>query len=427
MECPKCQAENPETKKFCRKCGEKLLLSCPQCGAEVLPDDEFCGDCGQNLERAAATKEPAPELEGERKYVTVLFSDLSGYTAMSEKLDPEEVKEIMSRIFGEIAQVVAKYGGFIEKFVGDAVMALFGIPRTHEDDPVRAIRAAREIHDLVEDISPEIEKKIWQHISVHTGINTGLVVTGEMDTERGIHGASGDTINLASRLQGLAKKGEILVGQDTYRQAEGYFTFESLEPTMVKGKTEPVNVHKVLSQKEKPVTIRRLSGLRANLMGRKAELAQLEEAVENLREGKGRIFSICGGAGTGKSRLVEEFKATLDLDRIQWLEGHSYAYSQNIPYFPLIDFLNRVFRIEEDDPPEIVREKIGSGIEHLVDKKEDVVPYVGRLYSLSYPEVEDISPELWRTRLQKGIQTIFSGLAKRGPTIFFLEDLHWAD
>ena len=427
MNCPNCQAENPETKKFCRKCGGKLLLSCPQCGTEVLPDDDFCGDCGQNLERAVATEEPAPELEGERKYVTVLFSDLSGYTAMSEKLDPEEVKEIMSRIFGEIAQVVAKYGGFIEKFVGDAVMALFGIPKTHEDDPVRAIRAAREIHDLIENISPEIEKKIGQHISMHTGINTGLVVTGEMDTERGIHGASGDTINLASRLQGLAKTGEILVGQDTFRQAEGHFTFESLEPTMVKGKREPVNVHKVLSQKEKPLTIRRLSGMRSDLVGRKAELDQLEEAVETLREGKGRIFSICGGAGTGKSRLVEEFKATLDLDQIQWLEGHAYAYSQNIPYFPLVDFLNRVFRIEEDDPPENVREKLGSGIEDLVDNKEDVVPYVGRLYSLSYPEVEDVSPELWRTRLQEGIQTIFSALAKRSPTVFFLEDLHWAD
>jgi len=427
MKCPKCQAENPETKKFCRKCGGKLLLCCPQCGVKVLPDDDFCGDCGQNLERTVAAEESLPELEGERKYVTVLFSDLSGYTAISERLDPEEVKEIMSRIFGEIALVVAKYGGFIEKFVGDAVMALFGIPKTHEDDPVRAIRAAREIHDLIEGISPEIEKKIGQHISMHTGINTGLVVTGEMDTERGIHGASGDTINLASRLQGLAETGEILVSQDTYRQAEGYFIFESLEPTMVKGKREPVNVHKVLSQKEKPLTIRRLSGMRSDLVGRKAELDQLEEAVENLREGKGRIFSICGGAGTGKSRLVEEFKAMLDLNRIQWLEGHAYAYSQNIPYFPLIDFLNRVFRIKEDDPIENVREKLGSGIEHLVDNKEDVVPYVGRLYSLAYSGVEDVSPELWRTRLQEGIQTIFSALAKKGPTVFFLEDLHWAD
>jgi class 3 adenylate cyclase len=170
---------------------------------------------------------------------------------MSEKLDPEEVKEIMSRIFGEIAQVVTKYEGFIEKFVGDAVMALFGVPKAHEDDPVRAILAAREIHKLIEALSPGLEKKIHQPISLHTGINTGLVVTGEVNLEKGTHGVAGDTINIASRLQGLAKKGEILVGNDTYRQAEGHFSFESIEPTTLNGKADPVQVYRVLSLKEK--------------------------------------------------------------------------------------------------------------------------------------------------------------------------------
>ncbi len=179
----------------------------------------------------------------------------------------------------------------------------------------------------------------------------------------------GDTINLASRLQSLAKTGEILVGQDTYCHAEGHFTFESLEPTMVKGKADPVQVHKVLSQKEKPITIHRLSGLRADLTGRKVELADLREGVENLQEGKGRIFSICGDAGTGKSRLVEEFKATLDLEQVQWIEGHAYAYSQNIPYFPLIDLLNRVLQIEEGDPPEKVNKKSNQGLRILSTRR----------------------------------------------------------
>ena len=286
-----------------------------------------------------------------------MFSDLSGYTAMSEKLDPEEVKEIMSRIFGEIAQVVTKYEGFIEKFIGDAVVAFFGVPMAHEDDPIRAIKVAREIHELVAAMSPEVEKRTGKPISMHTGINTGLVVTGEVNTEKGTHGLAGDTINVASRLSSLAKAGEILVGHDTYRQAEGHFTFEDLEPTTLKGKTEPVQVHKVISSKERPVTIHRLSGLKADLIGRKAELTQLREAVENLRKGRGSIFSLCGDAGTGKSRLIEEFKSSLDLKDIQWIEGHAYAYSQNIPYFPLIDLLNRVLRIEEDDPPENVKEK----------------------------------------------------------------------
>ena len=427
MKCPSCQTENPDTRKFCRECGAKLILTCPKCNSENAPEDKFCGECGQKLDEPVETEKPVPESDGERKHVTVLFSDLTGYTAMSEKLDPEEVKEMTSGIFGEISKIVGKYDGFIEKYAGDAVMALFGAPKAHEDDPIRAIKAAMEIHELVDDMSPEIETRIAQPISMHTGINTGLVVTGEVDMERGTHGVAGDTINLASRLSNLAKPGEILVDTDTCHQAEGHFTFESLEPTMVKGKADPVQANKVLSQRDKPITIRRLSGLRSDLVGRKVELAELSEAVDNLQQGKGRIFSICGDAGTGKSRLVEEFKASLDLDQIQWIEGHAYAYSQNIPYYPLIDLINRVFHIEENDPPEKVREKVESGIEDLVGKQEDIIPYVGGLFSLSDSELEEVSPEFWKSRLQAAVQEILSSLATKAPTIYFLEDLHWAD
>jgi class 3 adenylate cyclase/tetratricopeptide (TPR) repeat protein len=427
MKCPKCQFDNREGAKFCGKCRAKLLLVCSQCNSENPPDNVFCDECGQDLRKRQKPKEPTPLSEGERKYVTVLFSDLSGYTAMSEKLDPEEVKEIMSRIFGEIAQVVTKYEGFIEKFVGDAVMAIFGVPKAHEDDPVRAILAAREIHDLVETMSPGLEKKIGRPISMHTGINTGLVITGEVNMERGTHGVTGDTINLASRLQNLAQKGEILVGHNTYHQAEGHFFFESIEPTTVKGKADPVKVYKVLSQKERPVTTHRLSGLRANLTGRKVEMAELGDAFDGLIGGKGKIFSICGDAGTGKSRLVEDFKATLDLEEIQWIEGHAYAYAQNIPYFPLINFLNGIFHIEEGDSSETIREKIESGIRGLIGKGTEMVPYVGNLYALTYPELEDVSAELWKNRLEEAVKEILTALAKRAPTVFFLEDLHWAD
>jgi class 3 adenylate cyclase/tetratricopeptide (TPR) repeat protein len=447
MLCPKCQFENREGVKFCEECGAEFELECPACKANIPLERKFCGECGYDLSKsteAASLKEnehdtqisesPPEETiptripaEGERKHVTVLFSDLTGYTAMSEKLDPEEVKEITSRIFGEISKIVANYDGFIEKYAGDAVMAIFGVPQAHEDDPIRAIKAAREIHQLVDVISPGVEKKIGQSISMHTGINTGLVVTGEVNMERGTHGIAGDTINLASRLSSLAKPGEILANVDTCHQIEGHFTCEYKETTTVKGKADPVQVHKVLSQRDKPVTIHRLSGLRSDLVGRNVEMAELSEAVENLRQGKGRVFSICGAAGTGKSRLVEEFKASLDLGQIQWIEGHAYAYSQNIPYFPLVDLLNRLLHIEENDPPEKVRKKIESGIESLVGNQEDVIPYVGGLYSLSYPEAKDVSPEFWKSRLQAATLVILTALAERAPTVFFLEDLHWAD
>jgi len=162
MKCHKCQFDNREEAKFCKKCGIELGLLCLSCSHPYKPDNIFCDECGHELDGAVKTEKTVPIIDSERKHVTVLFSDLSGYTAMSERLDPEEVREITSRIFGEIAQVVAKYEGFIEKFIGDAVLAIFGAIKAHEDDPVRAIRAAREIHNLVESLSPRYEERVRQ-------------------------------------------------------------------------------------------------------------------------------------------------------------------------------------------------------------------------------------------------------------------------
>jgi len=440
MQCPKCQVENPDGKKFCRECGADLILACPRCSSEILPSDKFCGACRYDLRAAPSAvpdkspdqrpqeeKKPLPSSDSARKYVTVLFSDMSGYTSLSEKMDPEEVKEIMGKVFGEISKVVTKYEGFIEKFIGDAVMALFGVPQSHEDDPVRAIKAAREIHEIVSSLSPRYEKRIGKPLAMHTGICTGLVVTGEVNLEKGTHGVLGDTINTAARLSGLAKPGEIVLSPDTYHQAEGYFNFEPMDPAAVKGKVEPIHPYKVISAKEDPTKTHRLTGLRAELIGRKVEMAQLQEAVTNLRQGKGSIFSIVGDAGTGKSRLIEDFKATINLEEVQWREGHAYAYSQNIPYFPLIDLLSRAWQITEGDNPEQVKKKVETGAGYLIGERNDLIPYLGSLYSLKYPEIENMSPEYWKSRLHEAIQLILANLCKRSSTIICIEDLHWAD
>lgn len=427
MKCPKCQTENTDARKFCRECGISLSQSCSECGHENHTSDKFCGRCGEKIEISIEAEIPKIQSQGERKHVTALFSDLSGYTAMSEKLDPEEVKEITNRIFGDISQIIGNYDGFIEKYAGDAVMALFGAKTAHEDDPVRAIRAARDIHRIVESISPEYEAKIGQPLKMHTGINTGLVVTGEINYKKGTHGVAGDTINIAARLSNLGEAGEILVGPDTFKQAEGYFDFETLAPAVLKGKTESIEIYKALSPKKKPSKVHRPLGLKAELIGRATEMAQLQEAVAKLQKGAKVIISLSGDAGTGKSRLIEEFKKTLDLNRIRWHEGHAYAYSQSIPYFPITDLLRRLLQVDEQEHPATLRKKIQSGIIELAGEKTEIIPYIGNLFALSYPETEDISPEFWKTRLYDAIQEIISALASKDPIIISLEDLHWAD
>ncbi|UCF90489.1 MAG: AAA family ATPase [Desulfobacterales bacterium] len=442
MQCPHCTHVNPPGVKFCSNCGQMMGAVCPGCNAVNLPESNFCNQCGQFLPKISTLLSadelsrpdlPAggpsvipPSAAGERKLVTALFSDLSGYTALAQRLDPEEVKEILTRLSRAITQVVTKYEGFIEKFIGDAVMALFGAVRAHEDDPIRAIRAAREIHELVSAFSADYERHIGQPLSMHTGINTGLVVTGDIDFDKGTHGIAGATLNVAARLCSLAPPGDILVGSETYRQALGYFNFDALEPLELKGISTPLPVYKVISRIDLPTKIHRFHGLRADLIGRNPELELLTDALDGVRAGKGCLVSICGNAGTGKSRLLEEFKSTLNADKINWREGQCYPYARNITYFPLIDLLNRTLRIEESDAPEAVRKKIESGLD-FVEHPDDVVPYVGSLYNLQYLQLEGISPEIWRLRLQKAILEILIVMARRAPTIICLEDLHCAD
>lgn len=427
MECPECHSYNSEKAKFCKSCGIKLYHICPACAASCEAGSGFCWECGHDLKSENKKIESPPDLDSERKYVTVMLSDLSGYTALTAKVDPEEVKEIMNQIFGEIAQIIAKYEGFIERFIGDAVMAIFGVPKVHEDDAVRAIRAAREIHKTVEKLSPKLEEKVGRSLTMHTGINTGLVVTGDVDIEKGTHGIIGETINLASRLEGVAAPGEILVGTDTYRHAEWYFDFEEKPPAKVQGISEPVGNFKVLSPKERPVKVHRLHGLRSELIGRDTEIAEMNRAIEDLKNNRGTIFSIRGSAGTGKSRLVREFKSGLDLAQIQWSEGHAYPYAKNIPYFLIINMLAQAFQVRESDTLEKIKQKIEFGITSLMPDQTGIIPFVGSLFHLDYPELKTVSPESWKSKLHEAFKILISALAKRGPTVICLEDLHWAD
>jgi class 3 adenylate cyclase len=304
----------------------------PSAASSVPPHKHCCAETSQPLAFEEKPAKSEKKFLSERKHITALFADVSGYTTLAESLDPEELKDIISLIMGEMTKVVEKYRGSIENFSGDQIMVLFGFPKIHEDDSIRAVKAAIEIHRMAAEISRKLKDQINRPLAIHIGINSGLAVAGQADFQSVTHHIAGDTINVASRLCSLAEAGETLVGQNTYIQTAGFFFFENLAEVQVKGKTRPVQAYKLIGPKDLPCKTHRVSGLRAEIIGRSREMAILAMAVDRLKKGRGTFIVLCGEAGTGKSRLIEEFKASLDPGTVDWLEGHAYNYTQNISY-----------------------------------------------------------------------------------------------
>jgi predicted ATPase/class 3 adenylate cyclase len=431
MKCPKCQFENREIAKFCLKCGEKLEIICPQCGLELPFHAQFCDECGQNLKEVPGKEKRLEDTEGERKHVTVMFSDLSGYTAMSEKLDPEEVKDIMNRIFGEIAQAVAKYEGFIEKFIGDAVVAFFGVPKAHEDDPVRAIKAAKEIHDIVHGMSPRLEEKIGHPLSMHTGINTGLVVTGEVDVVKGTHGVVGDTLNLASRLADLGKPGEIVVSSDMQKLISPYFTVETLGLVTVKGKAQQITAYRVQDElaEESRFEIATKRGLTL-FTGREQELVALHNSLEKTLAGKGQFLTVVGEAGVGKSHLLYEFQHSIDRNKMTIMRGRCQSIRADTPYFPFISSLARELHSREGAKPSENPESAIANILAIDQRLEAYLPFYLHLLSIpneNYPLPDHLAREELGHAFQDALAAIYRFYSEFRPIVLILEDWQWVD
>ena len=401
MKCFQCHKQNPAEHLFCGRCGGPLMVG------ESFPKMPLNGHC-------------------ERKTITVVFTDLVGYTAMSEALDPEDVQEIMGQVFNEIKSVVAVYKGYIDKLIGDAAMILFGVPVSHEDDPVRATRAAYEIHRRVAALRYHVTDRPEQSLTMHTGINTGLVVIDKIHSIHETQGFTGDAINLAARLAGIAGAGEILVGANTYALAKGFFHFAPLRPARVKGKSEPVAVYKVVSPRISPLKNSERMDVKAKMIGRSNELARLLSATDRLIDGHGAVITVCGEAGTGKSRLVAEFKNALSPQRICWLTGHAFTYCQHMPYAVVLDFFIHWAKIEEGDSPRVIRRKIGAVLSALDIQHDTMTPYVEKLFALSETAL-NISPEIWKAQFESAFEKIVQGLSKKRPTVICLEDIHWAD
>src|SRR5215216_4664924 len=309
--CPSCAAQNPERAHFCMSCGAPLSPLCPSCGAENPAGAKFCIECGTDLSSSAAPAVAAPAVPEsppeERRQATVLFADLSGYTAAAERMDPEAVKGLVDRTLRRLGDEIERFGGTIDKFIGDNVMGVFGAPISHEDDPERAVRAGLGMHEAMVDANRQSHEKFAVGFSLRVGINSGEVMAGAVGDR---YTVMGDPVNVAARLQDAARPDTVTVGESTYRATREAVSYERLEPLALKGKEEPVPAWEatgVLSQPRRGVT-----RAKTPLIGREEEAGLLFSLVDRVsREGQPHLVTVIGQAGVGKSRLLRELMSSL--------------------------------------------------------------------------------------------------------------------
>src|SRR4051794_31630495 len=319
------------------------MATCSVCGEESPPRARFCWSCGTAL---AAAHEPPREV---RKTVTVVFCDLAGSTALAADRDPEALRRVLTRYFEEMRSVLEQHGGTVEKFIGDAVMAVFGTPVVREDDAVRAVRAALEMRGRVPALNEAFQREWGMSISVRLGVNTGEVVAGDAAARQTF--VTGEAVNVAQRLESAAPANQILIGADTYRLVRDLVDVEAVAPLVVRGKGRPVEAYRLLGLRA--AAARRDSPM----VGRSRELAALVEAFAGVLEAREcRLVSVVGDAGVGKSRLLAELVRSVEGDALA-VTGRCLPYGEGITYFPLIEVLRRVAGIAEEDDDDSARAK----------------------------------------------------------------------
>ena len=365
----------------------------------------------------------------ERKIVTIIFADVSGFTAMSEKLDPEQVRAFMNGCFESLVPIVRKYEGTIDKFIGDEIMALFGAPVAHEDDPERALRASLEMMEAI----AAFNRKHGTDLGLHIGVNTGRVIAGKIGAEgRRDYSVMGDAVNLAARLEDASSRGEIFVGPNTYRRTAAVFDFEKIPPLNLKGKEAPVEVHRLVGLKASPKPVRGIEGLRAALVGRDSELEQLRSALAALQRGRGNIVTIVGEAGLGKSRLIAELRESLPVN-VSWAEGRALSYTAGMGYWVARAILYSLLDVSADAPRSKIDEALQRSLEQEGEEKLlAIYPYLARLLEVPMQEtmeerVKFLSSEALQGRILQAFHDYVRDRAKRARLVLVWEDLHWCD
>lgn len=427
MRCESCGTENPSGQRFCGHCGAALALTCGSCGAANPPGQRFCGACGAQLgstreDAATGAAIPRTAPTTERRLVSVLFADLVGFTTFSESRDPEEVRDLLSRYFDASRQIVGRYGGIVEKFIGDAVMAVWGTPIAHEDDAERAVRAALELTAVVRALGEEVGAAT---LRARAGVLTGEAAVALAAEGQGM--VAGDLVNTASRIQSVADPGSVLVGESTMRSTDDVIAYESSGIFELKGKTEPMELWRAVAV----VGLRRAAGrstvLEPPFTGRDREFRLIKELFHDSADnGRVHLVSVQGVGGIGKSRLVWELNKYIDglVDDIWWNQGRCLAYGEGVAFWALAEMVRgRAGILEDEDSSSALPKLLASVEQHLGDEAERrfVGPRLAHLLGLEERGSGD------QENLFAACRIFFERLAEEGPSVMVFEDIHWAD
>jgi len=460
MNCAACGFEVQSGFAYCARCGAKQPSACSGCGYPCPPDFLFCPRCGVKVggpeaqpvrpampaaeavapasSRRAEQAAPPGDTEADRRTVTVLFADLSGFTALSERLDPEELLTLQNELFTELTAAVHAFGGFVDKFIGDALLALFGAPVAHENDPERSLRAALDMFERAARITGGSAAYAGSPLMLHIGINTGPVVTGGLGSGSAkSYSVTGDTVNTAQRLQSLATPGEILVGPLTHRLTRHAFTYESLGDVALRGKAGSVLVHRLVEPLKTPRAVRGLEtlGLGAPLIGRDVELARMLASLDQACGGAGQLVRLVGEAGVGKSRLVSEFIVRIgESERYRNVAVRQAACSPlgEQSYGAIGAVVRSAAGIMQNASPAEMRAKLADLLAELgivSDEAARLTPLLYHVIGLGDPDaaLRHVEPEQLRRQVLYAVRTIIERRLALSPLLIVVEDLHWAD
>jgi len=441
MHCPHCNQENRPEAKFCSECGVKLEQACPLCGAKVLLAAKFCDHCGAGLRPVQAPEEAAASditqnsadalrLKGERRQLTIIFCDLVGSTPLSERLDPEDLRKILSEYRTACEAVIRRFEGKIIQYLGDGLLVCFGYPRAHEDDAQRAARASLGMMEALNGLNPKLQMNFGVELAMRIGIHRGLVVVDENGEEGGF---IGETLNIAARVQSMAQPGAILATEATYRLFHGGFDCKFHGEQTLKGLSQPFRLYEVLHESTARSRLEPQGKMTLPpVVGRQSEMQLLIDRWGQLKDGIGHVVMLSGEAGIGKSRLLQGLIEHVSKDPKSWLTAcRCSPYYQNTPFYPIIDLLEHVVLAfdKEDSQAERLDKLEGLVVQYGLPAAE-TVPLLAALLSIPFSErfaPLNLSPQAHKQKTIQALKAMLLNRAAKQPLLFLMEDLHWAD